>query len=1358
MCEKTKEFIEKARIVHGDRYDYSKVKYVGYNKKVTITCPDHGDFEQKLNEHKYGSGCPKCFGKVRVTNETTLEQFREVQGDRYDYSKINCINTKTKVTITCLDHGDFEQTPNNHKQGNGCPKCRGLGLTAEELIKQFREVHGNRYDYSKLNYVNSRTKVTIICPDHGDFEQTSNHHKQGKGCPKCCGLGLTAEELIKQFREVHGNRYDYSKVNYIDANAKITITCLNHGDFEQTPYTHKNGSGCPKCSGRDLTAEEVIEQFREIHGDRYDYSKVKYVKARTKVTIICPNHGDFEQTPNSHKNGNGCPSCRGTKWLAFKVARDYVRGLGLTTHKQWVEWAKSSERPANVPASPFKVYRGIGWVSMGDWLGTGVVSTRKITYRPFEEARDFVRGLGLTTISEWRDWVKTTNRPVDIPTSPHSVYRDSGWLSIPDWLGTKVGFDGFLPFEDAKEYVRGLKISSSIMFEGWAKSKSRPTNIPAHPYTVYKNNGWSSFADFLGYIGDGNHRWDKHVILDYIKSLKSELVQMDAIELITVINSNNLAKKIRELGSLEELLSTQCGTTNRINVVDRLIEELETSSGEDTDDSEGESTVTIEPITIDLTESEIDDTDVTIEIPTLEPLEPIQELHMLDNNMITASLDDENVDFLIKNRLKKLWNSVLNNEVDLESFRREEGGDNFTILKNMFFDEYDTVTKIQPPSDYIFKYPPNLMQKLMAYRLMNEKRYGNWSGTGAGKTLSAIFAGRLANAKNTVIIGNNANVEGWVKSIHEYFANSNVFTKTLLVNTPKDKYNVVDKYEIHMGDAGYNYLVLNYEAFQLGDGDYIISELLKNNTIDYIILDEVQNVKQRDEDNQSTRRDVINKLVIHASENNENLLVMAMSATPVINNLTEPKKLIELITGEAHDDLDTRDTITNGIEMYKALTRYGLRYKPKYGISVTEHIVESDGTHLSDLIISTNRGAVVENEKLLLETKLDSVKGNISKGTLIYTHYVTELCDIIGDYVSNLGLKVGFYTGGDKTGLQSFINGDIDVLVGSAPISTGVDGIQKVCDTLIPLVLPWTSSEYDQLVGRVNRQGSNFDKVNIYVPQVIIPLEGDNIWSWDRRRYNIIRFKATLADLAVDGNIPRSLLPSRDRLLEQAKEELSEWVNRLNRGEIITFQRESLTIPLNPVQLERSRTQLGDFSDLNRRWSVTNSTNTHKRLSEDPTEWYYYHTLYSEKRQSWSEIPYIEIANKIKVRPDWVVGDFGCGENLLSKEIGNKVYAFDHVAIDDTVYACDINNVPIEDNMLDVAVFSLSLMGSNHTDYFKEAYRTLKIYGNIFVCEPASKWDGREEELKNQIESVGFKCFGAIRNTDKFIYIDGVKY
>ena len=1219
----------------------------------------------------------------------------------------------------------------------------------------------DEYDYSKVEYVNATTKVIIIDKNFG-----TKHLIQPNSIlngTKCCGTNLmggylTYEDAIKF---VHPLNIPNQKAWYAWTKDKphFIPSCpdkvyKNSGWVSLSEWLGTNTVATQNRKFRDFeSARGYIRDFNFTNrGEYLDWSKtddrphdIPVAPDRVYRDLGWDTWGDFLGSNNLGPNGH--------QFMQFTDARDYVRSLNLRSSSEYLDWSKTDDRPHDIPATPDKVYRG-DWLGYGDWLGTNVVAPQNRKFRDFKSARDYVKGLKLKSHLEWVYWCKSSMRPDDIPSNPVTKYQDF-WVSWGDWLGT-TNTDPqnreYLPFDVAKSYARSLNLKSS---SEWYVVYKDADDLPRNADQVYKIEGWISWADFLGYLGNGQHSWTKSYILNYIKSLQTELTNLDPVELITIINSNNLAKKIRELGSLEDLLSTQAGTADRERIVEHLIEELEGANEDDFADEPTDNTpeevVVVEGDGSDITE------EVEEEQPTLEPLTPIEGLHMLDNNMVTASLDDENVDFLMKNNLKKIWNSVLNNELKVEDLQKETGGENFTIMKDKFFSEYNEVVKIKPPTDYIFQYEPNLMQKLMSYRLIKEKRYGNWSGTGAGKTLSAILAGRLAGAKNTLIIGNNATVEGWVNSIHEYFTNNNVYTKTRLSTTPSSMYTIANPDTLRFGD-GNNYLVLNYETFQLGDGDYIVSELLNNNTIDYIVLDEIQNVKQRFDDTQSARRDVVNKLIIHSAEKNEELLVMGMSATPIINNLTEPKKLIELMTGEAHNELETDGNITNGIEMYKALTRYGLRYKPKYGISVNEEFIEVDGTHLHDQILNTPRGQVIDAERVLLETKLDAIKDKVKKGTLIYTHYVTELSGYIGHYIAELGFKVGYYTGEDKTGLRGFLNGTVDVLIGSAPISTGVDGIQKVCDTLIPLVLPWTSAEYDQLVGRVNRQGTNFDKVNIYIPQVVIPLGDEGIWSWDRRRFNIIRFKATLADLAIDGRIPRDLLPPKGQLLEQAKTELKEWVERLTNDDIITYEREELTIPLNPVQLNRTRNRLGDFSEMNKTWSVSRSDTTHDRLKKDPTEWYYYHTLYAESRKGWAEVPFKEIAKKLNGRPDWVVGDFGCGENLLAKEVTNKVHGFDHVAIDDSVVSCDITNVPLEDSVLDVAVFSLSLMGTNYKDYFKEAYRTLKPYGNIFVCEPAGKWEGREEQLRSELESVGFKCFGAIRNTDKFIYVDGIKY
>ena len=120
--------------------------------------------------------------------------------------------------------------------------------TKEEFIKGARKKHGDKYDYSKVDYVNKRTKVCIICHEHGEFWQTPSSHLQGKGCPICGGTStLTKEELIKKARKVHDNKYNYTKVEYVNNKTKVCIICPEHGEFWQTPYDHFYGCGCPKC-------------------------------------------------------------------------------------------------------------------------------------------------------------------------------------------------------------------------------------------------------------------------------------------------------------------------------------------------------------------------------------------------------------------------------------------------------------------------------------------------------------------------------------------------------------------------------------------------------------------------------------------------------------------------------------------------------------------------------------------------------------------------------------------------------------------------------------------------------------------------------------------------------------------------------------------------------------------------------------------------------------------------------------------------------------------------------------------------------------------------------------------------------
>ena len=202
-------------------------------------------------------------------------------------------------------------------------------LTTEEFIKRAREVHGDKYDYFKVKYVNSQTKIEIICPEHGKFYQTPNNHLKGKGCPKCNGgIFLGCDDFVQKAKKVHRDRYDYSRVEYINSKTKVCIICPEHGEFWQTPDKHLQGDGCPECAGNKLlTCENFVKKAILIHSDKYDYSFVDYVNYKTKVKIVCPEHGPFWQKPANHLQGCGCPEC------GKKVSLEQVK-KGFNTRKQ----------------------------------------------------------------------------------------------------------------------------------------------------------------------------------------------------------------------------------------------------------------------------------------------------------------------------------------------------------------------------------------------------------------------------------------------------------------------------------------------------------------------------------------------------------------------------------------------------------------------------------------------------------------------------------------------------------------------------------------------------------------------------------------------------------------------------------------------------------------------------------------------------------------------------------------------------------------------------------------------------------------------------------------------------------------
>lgn len=341
MSDRVDIFIDKAKKIHGNKYDYSYVEYKNNKTKVIIICPEHGEFTQRPDCHLFlKSGCPKCSNNnFKSTTEDFIKKAKNIHGELYDYTKSKYININTKIIIICKIHGEFQQVANNHiNQKQGCPQCNGnITLTTAEFIKRANEIHGNKYDYSFTLYVRSTDKVKIKCNIHGIFEQTPTKHLNSKhGCPSCGGnIKKDTVQFIEDAKKIHGDKYDYSLVNYEGNKSKVIIICKSHSkphQFQQTPNCHLTGNGCDKCGGHDITTEDFIDAAKKIHGDKYDYSLVDYKRHDSEVKIICDKHGLFLQKPTYHINTKlGCYKCahsgfskKQIEWLEYESEKDGI--------------------------------------------------------------------------------------------------------------------------------------------------------------------------------------------------------------------------------------------------------------------------------------------------------------------------------------------------------------------------------------------------------------------------------------------------------------------------------------------------------------------------------------------------------------------------------------------------------------------------------------------------------------------------------------------------------------------------------------------------------------------------------------------------------------------------------------------------------------------------------------------------------------------------------------------------------------------------------------------------------------------------------------------------------------------------
>src|ERR1700733_6974240 len=1029
----------------------------------------------------------------------------------------------------------------------------------------------------------------------------------------------------------------------------------------------------------------------------------------------------------------------------FNEARIFARSLKFKMRKEWENWAKTKNRPHDIPASPSITYKNKGWNGWGDWLGTGVIAHFNKKFRPFHEARDFARSLLLSGKDEWARWAKSSARPIDIPTAPDRTYAKLGWNGWGYFLGSGNIANHkktFRPFEEARKFARSLQFTSSDQWSDWSKSKERPIDIPSAPDRTYAKLGWQGWGDFLG---TEHVRWSIDKLRDFVKSILIHIPNMPQMDRLAILQSRGIyfasrgkiiAQKILQADEIT-LKELEKFANNEKCDLDLLLK----------DNYQEENQSDIIPI-IPL----IFDPNQSVEIIKDFPIVETRNILGSVNQAVVYGCDSETVDFLIKSSVGRIWKHAFE---DLQGALLQV---NITLppeemymkkVQEQFLEEFNETQELIIPSDYSFPHPPELMQKYTACLIRKRKRFGNWCGTGAGKTLASILASRVIKAQCTIICCPNNVIETWKKEINKSFPNSLIIVKNWK-EALKENVKPV-------------YLILNYEIFKEKNYKKILDQIILKRKIDFVIVDEIHQSKQRKPDRKlSQRRRTLLNFLAQATIYNEQLHVLGMSATPVINNLFEGKALIEMITGKKYDDLETRPTRNNCVALYKQLIIHGFRWLPDYKIHINlkpENFINASWL-LPDLIKLLNirkddnfKKKIINPqplEALLTKAKIPFILNNLKPSTIIYTYYVDNIVIQLQNAIEQTGWRVGIFTGTNKTGLEPFLHREVDILIVSNCASTGLDGLQKVSNRIIINSLPWTHAEFKQLQGRILRKGQASNRVEILIPLTFVEIDGKK-WSWCESRWERIKFKKSIADAAVDGILPESMHISEHQALKEAKA----WILRIIEGKINEIIREPISVSLDePSKLVYQR-KIADLTKLNQEINQNISQYTHKRFSENPDEFYKYHETYREVRKQWDIIPYEEAIAWCKLMPFWIIGDFGCGEAFLSKELSNKVHAFDHVAINQNVTACDMSEVPLECEMLDAAVFSLSLMGTNFIDYLKEAKRCLKLYGHLWIAEPTSRI--RYQALFiDLIQRLGFDVYHTSQK-GKFTFIKAIK-
>ena len=670
-------------------------------------------------------------------------------------------------------------------------------------------------------------------------------------------------------------------------------------------------------------------------------------------------------------------------------------------------------------------------------------------------------------------------------------------------LGTKIFVKNPFTFDEARAWVKSQGIRGQEQYH----ERKRHPRMPRSPEIFYANQGWKGWAHFCGTYGEG--KWNQTAILAFLEEIKSALPALEDSDLIQILKANGGGL----LPALRRIMRTE-----RLTDVMRAIRGGELPAriaayGENDPD----------PLDEDDEFQVVEDDDYHPHEVDLDP----DMLHTADR-LSAMNVSEEVVNGVMDSyvcMLRAEW--VRNGDPSSAIAKLNEAGVGrklFEEIKSRFLAEVAATEALPTPEWNLHKNgklsAPFPMQKYVAWKMTQGRTFCNWSGTGAGKTGSAGLASFAIESKLTVVIAPNSMTgpDGWVKALIDEFKSVTVYT---------------DPAEVKRGKGVF--LVLNYEKFQ-GQGAAQLIDTILGLKPDLFVLDEAHLVKVRGRSARSRRSIAIEGMLLKSGAK-----VLGMTATPVINELSEAVSLVQMIKGEKQN-LTLRKTINSGLDVFKLLRCNGARFVPHYMQEEVVREVPVRRDDLADELFDATERGVLGIEQALIKPKLEASRSFITKGTIIYVQYVEGIVPQVRAFVENLGLTVDEYIGDKDTkqraeAKRKFIAGETDVLVASSAIKLGVDGLQETCNRMILLSLPWTHSDFLQVIGRIRRTGSKFDKAYIYIPQVVLG-EGEDQVSWDESRLDHIEGKRTLADCAVDGVVPTDTEATKDFLVERVKKVL----------------------------------------------------------------------------------------------------------------------------------------------------------------------------------------------------------------------------